>query len=423
MKREKLLIIVKDYVEEKIVLGSDLLSCCLNRYIVYLMSPAIKDQRYKKLIRKEYPELKFIDFWPREEIKILDQIKYWLKSQLYFLYSAYRSKSCFQKIFLNTHLLLKPVLPTVDTLPFAIRLFRPLFNSPLLENILKVILVPLLFFSLPFKSWVFSSRRSFTSKINSKLKFDHIFFVRPDSTANMLLYNSFSHPNTIVTTMCRNWDTPALRGIFAVPSNETLAFEELLANHIKQLNRPSNFGNIRIMPYSVKKNKVRRIDSHNNKKLKILYATSASFFATDEPKLVEEIYRYLEGKFGKNFELIIRLIYTDSDGRYQTTLNHENVSIDKSYFQYFDSFYGKKLPFFAPDGVKNFKDSLKQYDLLLSTVSTINYEAHLLGVNTCYLHTNPRDKWIYQRDHFQILIHEMGLPVVNSVQEIGKFLI
>ena len=61
-------------------------------------------------------------------------------------------------------------------------------------------------------------------------------------------------------------------------------------------------------------------------------------------------------------------------------------------------------------------------DLVISTFSTISYEAKMLGVPTLFLHIDPSISWISRRDHLRMLSNRHGIPVVTDANQVMSYL-
>jgi len=418
---ETMLIVIKDLLEQKLIVNDKFLQPLLEKYKVTIASPVCMDERYKAAILKEFGDIDFLDTWPRYDISIMDEFVYWLRNEFFFTINSFKSESCFQKAYLNLILPFGAIFEK-DLRPFYEKFFSKHFNSTIGKFILKAIISPfyVLYNVLPLKKIIFSYKKSFTKKIDAA-KFDQILFGRPDSAVNIYIYNTYSHAETKVTTLCRNFDTPALRGVFAVPSDYTIVFDKALARHLMNVNNMTNFGKIVLYDHPIKSYKAN--ERQGDEIPKILYATSAPSLLPSEPETIMKIHDFLEKKYKENFQLFLRLIYADSPQRYENLLSKKNVYLEKQYLSSFDSHYNRKLEFPTPEETREFYDRLQRFDLLLSSGSTINYEAYLLNIKTAYCNFYDNTKWLFRRDHLRILSEELGIATLSHVDELGQLLV
>lgn len=403
MKKKDILVVIKDNTEFKLIVNDQILGKLVIKFNVSILSPVTVDEKFKKDVLSRYA-VDFVDVWPVEDIKFIDKVIYWCKRQAFFVYNSSQSESCFQKALIYLG------IPEHMVLCGTYR------------KILKTVMFFLSILARLLASYIFSHRRYF-SKTSMKKKFDYILFGRPDSMINALIYNTFKKSNSKTITLCRNWDTPALKGIFTIPSDITVVFEKELANLLQCVNREENFGKIVCcqFPYVLKKQHKRK-----ENKIHILYATSLPRLYPDEPVLVKYLIEELQNFFGDFLIFRLRLHPADTPNRYKFIGEYPYVQWEKSeeIKVFYKTHYKKKLAFNTLQTVENLHASLNSADLLISVASTINYEAVKFGIPSCYLNfvNYYPFSYVYEREHLKILSQCFDIPISTNIDELKTFI-
>jgi len=417
--KKKLLLVIQDHLEFKFIMNDYFLPILLRKFKITLMCPVNKDESFRKSILSKYPTVNFLNI-PPLKIWALDKATYWLRSELFFILNSNKSESCFQKVFLNLELPFKSLLRKKLDNEFN-KTYPLFFNNNYAKILLKIFLIPV---SIPltlFKRYIFSQSWFFTKGF-SKDKFDYIFYGSPYSLANIMIYKIFTHSNTRIISLCRNLDTPALKGIFIIPSDYTVVFDKFLYEHLISLNDPLNYGKIILYEHPVKFFK-KEEKKKDEKGKNILYASSVPNLIPNESKTVENLYSFLSKELRDNFTLFLRIHPNDDIDRYKKFYLKKNIILEKNFYKYrFKDFMEKKRNFPTLVDVEDFYNKLQEMDLVLSSGSTINYEAYLLKVKTAYLKLSKDIDWIFKRDHLKILTEKYKIPILEDIRELKKFL-
>jgi hypothetical protein len=279
---------------------------------------------------------------------------------------------------------------------------------------------------MPARPLVLGHRR-FYSPVRLRERFDYILFGRPNAFANIAIQKAHAAAGTKIVTLCRNFDVPASKGIFTVPSDYTIVFDRALAEHLRALNGPENYGKVVLYDHPVRFLRQPR-KSDSNGCLKILYAANGRVFVPGEQDIVWRLYSFLSQEYGGRFRLFVRphpTDYGESDRceRFAGVLKKPNVFLESRYGQFLDGRDGRKLFFPCPRDADQYYARLQEMDLVLSSFSTINYEARLLGVNTAFLSLDRRLDWLARRDHLRLMIERHDIPVLTSLDGIRKYLL
>ncbi len=414
--KKSLLLVVKDQLEAKFLTNRHFLPQLVGAFDVTLMCPANWDPSFREAIRSEYPEMRFLGHWPDSQVRFIDQVVYWLKSELFFILNSRKSESCFQKAFFNLDAPLSLLLRTnLDRA--LVRILSPIFNNWFPERLMKAPIAALALGLKPLERWMFR-HNSFATGRNGRRAFDYILFGRPNSLVNIPVFRSYANPNTRLITVCRNFDTPALKGIFSVPAHCTLIFDRYLCEHLRWLNHTSNYGAAILCEHPVKFFR----KNHNSSKkqpIKVLYATALRHHVPDEPQTARRLYSFLFQTLGTDFRLFLRVHPSDDHKRYTNLLRKPNVFLEEdANTNTFGTYRGDREFFPPPAEIERFYARLQQMDLVLSTGSTINYEAHILGVKAAYLKLTRDLEWVYKRDHLRILKEKHLIPVITNLRDL-----
>ena len=403
MKQQKsLLVVIKDSVEYKLIVNDFILGPLCRRFKVTVMTPVNKDSRFRDTLRDKYP-VDFTDIWPADKIVFVDKALYWVKRQLFYMINSTISESCFQKVWLHFGFSEKAIIQRRH------------------RRLLKQLSRWLHLCAKPFWRAVLKHRFYF-SRLKIDQKFDYILFGRPDSLVNLIVYNSFSKDKTRIIAFCRNLDTPALKGVYTVPVDLTVVFDKEVRRHLLKLNSRENIGRIMTLPFPAKTTGVFK----NEPLTVVMYATSLPVFNPYEPEIVKEIYGYLKNAFHGDFKLKLRIHPGDSRKRYVIAGSKNVEVIDENQTgRYYESFSGKKLLFNDPEHIESFYKELSSVDLLMSSGSTINYEAFLAGTRSVFVNFKKYLDLdiLYQRDHLRILVEKFKIPVIQEVNDLSGFLI
>jgi len=420
--KKNLLLVINDPLEFKLLMNKFFFPLLLKKYNITLKCPVNNSKIFRQSILEEYPSIKFLESDIDNKLCFLDRINFWLRKELYFLLNAGKSESCFQKVFLNLDYFCRTFTKKSVMKNFN-EFFSFLFNNSILRHLLKILIVPLILMAKLLNGYIFSYKTIFTKIYKDKNMFDYIFFGRPYSLNNIIIYSKFSNNSTKLITLCRNFDTPALKGIFTIPIDYTIVFDKFLYNHISNLNKSLNYGELILLRSPIKNFKIR---NKYRKKIQrnILYATSASHFIINEERIIKLVYSFFCKHCNQSFNLYIRVHPNDNIYQYSEIINEKNVFLESKalYTCIFKAFDGRKESFPIINDIQNFYNELQNMDLVLSSGSTINYEAYLLGVKTAYLILDKRIEWIFRRDHLKILSKCHKIPIIRNLVDLKELI-
>jgi len=419
--KKKLLLVINDPLEFNLLMNKFFVPLLLKKYNITLKCPVNKNRIFRQSILEKYPSIKFLESNIDNKLCLLDRINFWLRKELFFLLNAGKSESCFQKVFLNLDYLCRIFIKKSVMKNFN-EFFSFLFNNSILRSLLKIFIVPLIFIAKLLQGYIFSYKTFFTKIYKDKNIFDSILWAQPYSLGNINDYCKFANYKTKLISVCRNFDTPALKGIFTVPVDYTIVFDKFLYEHIENLNNPLNYGKL-----ILKKSPIRCFRRNVTKKRKsiinILYATGAPRFIPDEHLIIMLIYNFFVNQYKENFRFFIRLHRNDNIDRYDSNfLKKRNIFLEKEPYSYcFNNVGGEKEFFPIISDIDRFYHHLQEMDLVLSCTSTINYEAHMIGVKTAYIRLNQKRDWLYNRDHLKILNKKLKIPIIDNLTDLKKY--
>ena len=419
--KKNLLLVINDPLEFNLLMNRFFVPSLLKKYNVILKCPVNKNKIFRQSISEEYPSIKFLESDINNKLCFLDRINFWLRKELFFLLNAGKSESCFQKVFLNLDYLCRIFIKKSVMKNFN-EFFSFLFNNSILRSLLKIFIVPLIFIAKLLQGYIFSYKTFFTKIYKDKNTFDSILWAQPCSLGNINDYCKFANCKTKLITVCRNFDTPALKGVFTVPVDYTIVFDKFLYEHIVNLNSPLNYGKLVLKKSPIRcfrKNAIKKKNSIVN----ILYATGAPRFIPDENSIIIIIYNFFANQYKESFKFFVRLHRNDNIDRYDLDfLNKKNVILEKEPYSYcFDNVGGEKEFFPIISEVTRFYHYLQEMDLVLSCTSTINYEAHMIGAKTAYIRLNQKRGWLYNRDHLKILNRKHKIPIIDNLTDLKKY--
>ena len=241
--KKNLLLVINDPLEFNLLMNRFFVPSLLKKYNVILKCPVNKNKIFRQSISEEYPSIKFLESNIDNKLCLLDRINFWLRKELFFLLNAGKSESCFQKVFLNLDYLCRIFIKKSVMENFN-EFFSFLFNNSILRSLLKIFIAPLIFIAKLLQGYIFSYKTFFTKIYKDKNIFDSILWAQPCSLGNINDYCKFANHKTKLITVCRNFDTPTLKGVFTVPVDYTIVFDKFLYEHIVNLNSPLNYGKL-----------------------------------------------------------------------------------------------------------------------------------------------------------------------------------
>lgn len=413
MKRKKLLIVVDDPLEYKLLINDLVLKPLINKFEVTLACPAAKDSNFKKEIHNHY-NVSFLPYFPENRIKenlqkgniivcVNSFIYYYIKQLAFFSFNFNRSESAFQKISLLLGWKINYILKR-----------KHIGLRRLISSIVKIIFYP-------FKNIIYSKTIYIKPKI-SKIytKFDHILFGGPDSVANIQLFHNHSQDKnkTQIITLCRNFDSPALKGIYTIPSDITYYYDEDQKIMINKFLDKRFTGRLVKIPYFLTKYKKNRI--RNKSIFRVLFPSGTPSFVKNQDKILNVIYNTLES-YCNNFLLVLRIHPNDSLNNYDIR-NKKNLLINDEFFDKYITYSKKIHLYYGENNTKKFINNLANTDVILSPASTIVYEGMLCGAKCFFLNYYNDLDTLYKREHLKMLIKK-GVVVINNKDELVKVLI
>ncbi len=415
----RILLTIKDHHEFKVLLNDFVISALSKKYKIDVAIFDIDDDMAVQL-EINYRGIRFISDWP-PKASFFSRVKYWVSLQVHFLSNMYRSESCFQKSVINFFSIFRFLFGIKDG---GLMMSRFFLNNSVCCLAWQFLLNPLHLVSRVI-SWSLCRKKknAFLSDSYEKQIYQYIVFGGPNSLANKYFYKKFIAPgsNAKVVTVCKNLETPSLKGIFVVPSDITISFDPIVTGSLRKLGCPGRYGKIvefRNPLLNYKKPNVKK----NRKKVYILFATSHQGLCPNDPQSVFTLHGFLHDWFDDNYHLTIRPVHSDDMIRYANVLSSNNVCLDDSLIVDKKrvnglSAYNSKVE------IEKFYDRLQSYDYVFSSSSTINYEAYLMGVKSAYISFDTGLSWVNRRDHLEELRNKYNIPLIKNVGELGEFFI
>jgi len=380
---KKLLVVLKDNVEYKNFIEYFHLIDS-SKYEIYLTSPVGQDEKFLSDIALLNCGIKVINIWDESFMLYSDKVKYWLKRQFFYLEKSQISESCFQKFWINLR------VPVSNILTGKGRRLQKLLTVALMK------IVPVYVYSyvdsLSYKSML-------PEKYSTKI-FDRILFMRPDSSMNILFYNTFSTSETEIITFIRNYDTPALKGDFTIKSNVTWVVSNNLKGLLEKVHSKKSYGRIEVVNKLLNQ---KVIESKN-----ILYCTSHPVFFPSENVVLNNIINNLPS----DCLFRVRLHPADRIERYTVNRGYFLES-NEQYVKYLVD--GKNVKFHSLKSIEVFKKELASYGVLITHSSTVVKDAFDIGVRELYFIVDIDDpyKYIFKREHIGMLIEELNIKTIN----------
>lgn len=380
---KKLLVVIKDNVEYKNFVEYFYL-INLKKYQVYVTSPVERDESFVRDIKLLSDDIIVIPLWQLDDLVFFDKFKYWLKKEFFYLQNSFISESCFQKFWLELGISPKTIL------------------SGKWRSAHKKI-IKLIFKITPNQLFKFVDGLQYVSKMkgeNSKLQFDYVLFMRPDSVINILFYNTFKTTKSKIITFVRNYDTPALKGVFTVKSDISVVVSQGLKTLLCKLHNKRYVGHVKVLEKPSDKKNIK----DKQEKKSILYCTSHPHFFPQENEVLKNIIDNLPN----NLSFKIRLHPVDTIDRY--AINEKFFSNPINQYVTYKSVNGD-VKFHSIETINNFKNELKAFDVLITHSSTVVKQAFDVGINELYFIVDDHDnyKYIFKREHITLLIQELGI--------------
>ncbi len=380
---KKLLVVLKDNVEFKnFVEYFHLVDT--SKYEIYLTSPVAQDERFISDIALLNSGIKVIDIWDENYILIADKIKYWLKRQLFYLKKSKISESCFQKFWLHLRVPVSVILTGKVRWPLEL----------LAAALIKII---------PGVVYEYVDNLKYESKLPDDClveTFDRILFMRPDSSINILFYNTFRTSEIEIVTFIRNYDTPALKGVFTINSNVTWVVSNKLKEALVRIHDEKQYGLIEVV------NKLQKYKEIQSKS--ILYCTSHPDFFPSEAVVLKNIISHM----ASDCVFRIRLHPADRVERYNVSKEYF-LDSKEQYVEY--KVDGGGVKFHSLGSIEVFKQELASYGILITHSSTVVKDAFDVGIRELYFIVDVNDpyKYIFKREHIEILMEELSIKTLD----------
>ncbi|MEM5557226.1 hypothetical protein AAHK07_01765 [Aliarcobacter cryaerophilus] len=386
---KKILIVVKDNLETKLLCNSIILNKFLKNKKIFLITQT-NEKYYRQEILKVRNDVNLVKFHiKRNKITLfLYKVSFFIEH----LASINKSISSYQKV-----------------------LFLLKLKS---ENILdkkyyKKNFAKLKFFHQIAKMLNFDYLSIFRKKSNL-YDFDYILFSRPDDIDNLDIYNTYSSRKTKVVTLIRNFDTPCLKRLFVIPSDITLYYDEHIKKLVQNNLSSQKYAKLKKMPYYLDNYDVESLYKYNSEEY-VIYATSQKEFFSNNISEEELINSILEILSEKNIKLIIR-VHPNHKNEYMSLKLKGNFSIQNELYSIFKTNENKEIEMLTQRDIINYISFLKNAKCLLTNGSTIAYDAYNLRINTYFI--NLDDNWmLYEREHLQELI-SMGIKKLRTMSQL-----
>lgn len=226
-------------------------------------------------------------------------------------------------------------------------------------------------------------------------KFNAILFPRPDSSYNYSLYKKFVSSKTKTIVLCRNFDTPTIKGIYTHQFDETLYFDPIIRDLIQEYIDTKESGYLNQIPYYIN-----GYCFCPSKVFRIIFAVSQDRFVQNQLSQFEVIDYLLELLKGTDFLLEIR-VHFEERHKFDRYLNFENVKLINDSSTEFINGKGYKVNMYSKEDVNNYIEGLGSANLLMTHSSTIVYDAYRLNTRSYFIDMSTSSR-VLDREH---LIH------------------
>lgn len=405
--------VVKDHHEFKLLLNEHVLTYLDKKFLVKVILPSV-DSEFKEIVEAKYDNVSIFAEWPKPASTIL-KVYYWAVLQLHYLANADKSESCLQKSIIN-------FISSAGFLTNRKGAGISFANRVTSSSIKRLAwLVFGRFLILPLLMIRYISGMGIARRVEEEAEFfDYIVFGRPNSTDNVYFFNRFNGRKAKVVTLCRNLDTPTLKGPFTVNSDLTISFDSIITDDIKSLLDRDNYGRVLQLASPIKLFKKDVAEKMTDAPVNVLFASSDPWLSPNDPLAFGKLLSELKQRYGSNFNLTLRLVHSDKLDRYLgTDIESEFVKVDLSLMSEYNKQKGNV--FEARNDASEFYSMLQQYDYVFSSSSTINYEAVLLGINTAYLSFGEEMELIDKRDHLAALRHKYNIPLIKDDNNLSQY--
>lgn len=390
---KKILIVVKDNLETKLLLNNFVLNHYLKNKEIHILTKVNKKFYNEEIlkIRQDVVYLKY-SFVASRFSKFLYKISFFFEH----LSNVQKSISSYQKILFLLNFNSKIVLNKIfykKSLPFLkhIQIIGSFFNF----NYLNILL-----------------------KINTDSSFDYIFFSRPDDLDNLLVHNTYGSRKTKILTLIRNFDTACLKRLFVVPSDMSFYFDYKIKQLCKINLTASKYGKLSKFPYYIDSCKSQEyLMLKNEFQPYVIYATTQKEFFSNKINEEELINYILKILAKRNIKLVIR-VHPNHKSEYQKLKLKGDFVIQNELYTLFSNKDNGEIEMLTQKDIVSYMKLIKNAKFLLTNGSTISYDAYKLGVNAYFI--NLDDDWmLYEREHLVSLIN-IGIQKLTSIEELGK---
>lgn len=395
LSKKKLLLVVYDDIETKLLLNDKVLNSYLKNKEIYCLTKS--DYKFfDENIKSINPKINYLDCNPfclSFIEKLFLAIPYRLTLFFEYMSNVAKSESSFQKFYLflgfkESKVLNKNFYLRNKLLKYMLQSIGRLFNFN--------------FFNLVYKE-------------PKNSEFDYILFSRPDSYLNVKVANKFKGNKTKILTLLRNFDTPCVKRIFTVPSDLTLSYDKDLQTLTKENINKKNYGKLVSFPYYLNTDK-----TNFKEKNLVLFATAQKQFITGEItqfEIIETIYKQLDIS---KYKLVIRIHPSLNKEHFSKFKNLDNVVLQEEIYSSYNDKNNNAIKLPIKEDIESYEETLQKTKILFSFGSTIVYDAMLSNVD-CYYLNFDESSTLYEREHLKLIIKK-GTKVINSLNGINNIL-
>ena len=184
MLKKKILMVVKDHHEFKLLLNDYALDYLVSKYFVTVIVPSI-DEAVKNSLKAKYNDLNFLDDWPAPATLRI-KIYYWAKLQKHYFSNMSKSESCLQKSVINFFGSIGYLLGSKG---FGISSARTITSNLMLRRFWETASYPLI---MILQILLFVLRGSVKPALSGGKAevYAYLVFGRPNSTDNLFFINA-----------------------------------------------------------------------------------------------------------------------------------------------------------------------------------------------------------------------------------------
>mgnify|MGYP001340124908 CR=1 FL=1 len=390
-----LLIIIKYEVELRL-LTKNILDKLSNKYNITISLTYFDDNTISDL-NNEFDKITFIK---REKItsSVIEKTKRYFEKIKYYFHHSNHSTSCQQKILYD----LITVGGNLKIAGFANNIIKISYDYKIINWAYKYLL------KIIRKVIKYEYKIDSTNNIK-RGNFKYIIFMEPGGIENKNIANSYLDNKGKIINVARNIDFTGCKGPPTVKSRYFITFSKFTKREIKKF-----YGNhVKIFNFS-------HPYTNNDKTLlqkKILFAETDNSYSKKEYDYINDIYDTFI--HNKKFKLTIKKINKLNDFNFRS-MDKKLYNFDNTYRMHIinrNSSTHLGIKYISKNG---FADYLNDYDIVISSCSTICYEAYMCNIDTFFIaydHLN----WVYERDHFKYLVNELNLPRCSNKNELKIF--